>query len=243
MLESLKNDGIRNGIRISIAASIFAGSLAHPQPVRAETIVTKYGQCAGTIGLELEGIFLPGHNFEITATADSTLATVYSKEDLGIDERCSSKIDPKVMPALQLMVMSPYRDTALALTSLEIFFQPLAGHYAIIYPSINLINLARELQNVNEKALAALLAHEGTHWQDYQKGLIGISDKAACIESEVRAFRNGLGMWRFFYPNGISNPQSQLEVELNNMLTDRSDNPWLFDEVVRKTYNKYGCVI
>lgn len=242
MLESLKNYGKNYGIRIGAATAILAGSmLTSPQPVRADTAVRKYGQCSETVGLEWEGIFLAGHIFEITATADYTGATHYLKRDLGIDERCLSKIDPKVIPALQLMVIGPYRDTALALTSLQISFQPLAG-YAITYPSINRMNLASELKAANPKALAAVLVHEGTHWQDYQKGLLIKTSNEACTESEVRAFDNEVRMWRYFYPNGISNPQSQLEVDLNNMLTDWSNNPWLFDGVVRKTYSERGCI-
>lgn len=237
MTESLKD----YGIRITTATAILAGSLAHPQPVRAET----YGQCSGTVGLELEGIFLAGHNFEITATIDSTGAAHYLKRDLGIDERCLSKIDPKVIPALQLMVDSPYIDIALTLTSLQIFFQPLKGYYAITYPYpfINQMNLASDLKDVDPKALAAVLIHEGTHLKDYRGGLPIVTSHEACIESEVRAFDNEVRMWRYFYPNGINNPQSQLEVELNNMLTDWSNNPWAFNQVVRKTYSERGCVI
>lgn len=241
MTESLKD----YGIRITTAAAIFAGSLAHPQPTRAESVVRKYGQCSGTVGLELEEILLPRHIFEITATVDSSGSPVYSKKGLGFDERCLSKIDPKVIPALQLMVDSPYIDIALTLTSLQIFFQPLKGYYAITYPYpfINQMNLASDLKDVDPKALAAVLIHEGTHLKDYRGGLPIVTSHEACIESEVRAFRNELGMWRYFFPNGINNPQSQLEEELNNMLTDWSNNPWAFDEVVRKTYSERGCVI
>ena len=235
MIESLK----KNGIRITTATAIFAGSmLAHPQPTRAETDVRKYNQCAGTVGLEREGILLHRHNFEITAKEDQSGSTFYSKKDLGLDERCLSTIDPKVIPALQLMLESPYTDIALALTSLQISFQPLIDYYAIIYPypSINQINLASELRYANPKALAAVLTHEGTHWQDYQGGLpIGTLTRA-CIESEVRAFNNEASMWRYFYPNGKSDPLSELETDLNNMLTDWSENPWAFNQVVRKAY-------
>lgn len=235
MIESLKN----YGIRITTAAAIFAGSiLANPQPTRAETVLRKYGQCSGTVGLELEEILLPRHIFEITAAVDSSGSPVYSKKDLGFDERCLSKIDPKVIPALQLMVDSPYSDIALILTSLQISFQPLRSYYAITYPYpfINQMNLASDLKDVDPKALAAVLIHEGTHLKDYRGGLpIGTLTRA-CIESEVRAFDNEASMWRYFYPNGKSDPLSGLETDLNNMLTDWSENPWAFNQVVRKAY-------
>lgn len=238
MTESLKN----YGIRITTAAAIFAGSmLANPQPTRAETVVRKYGQCSETVGLEREGILLPRHNFEITATVDFAGTTIYSKKDLGFDERCLSKIDPKIIPALQLMIGSPYTDIALILTSLQISFQPLRSYYAITYSFINQMNLAHDLKDVNPRALATVLTHEGTHWKDYQGGLpIGTSTEA-CIESEVRAFGNEMRMWRYFYPNGESNPSSQLEVELNNMLTDWKANPWAFDQIVREAYREH-CI-
>ena len=47
----------------------------------------------------------------------------------------------------------------------------------------------------DEITLAAVMAHEGTHTQDAVSGYLASGGGTACIESEVRAFRNSALFW------------------------------------------------
>jgi hypothetical protein len=102
---------------------------------------------------------------------------------------------------------------------------------------VRTLAISARWRNADPKALATLIAHEGTHLEDDLEGF-DASTKEGCIEFELRAFTEQAIVWQGFYgPTGKTAVQTDLDRELNAWLAVYRRGPEALDQRVRQLYD------
>jgi hypothetical protein len=151
--------------------------------------------------------------------------------------------DPRISAALDQLDAVPSTSHVrgvLATNRVEVRFVPMAaGVYARYSVARHVIEIDQRWSDADVVTLAAVLAHEGTHAQDAVSGYLATGGEAACIESEVRAFRMSAVFWiAKFGVAGKPNAQSELDRQLNSIGERQLRDPSGLDALVRTTYTQ-----
>jgi hypothetical protein len=111
-----------------------------------------------------------------------------------------------------------------ALDSVRIVVFRWGGAWAAFFPSARTITLDPILETEEPRAIATVLGHEAQHAVD-QVLNGGARTEVACYSYEISAFRLQAAMWQDFHgPAGKSDPSSDLEDELNEILRAAQTN-------------------
>ena len=151
--------------------------------------------------------------------------------------------DPRVTAALDMLdseaATSQLRDV-LATNQVDIRFVPLSvGVYARYSVARQVIEIDERWMDSDVTTLAAVIAHEATHAQDAVSGYLAAGGASACIDSEVRAFRNSAEFWLAAYgPVGKAEPLNDLERQLNSIAEREQHDPAGLEQLVRQTYSQ-----
>src|SRR5204862_690227 len=101
--------------------------------------------------------------------------------------------DQRVLGALALLDSSPATNQLHAVLDsnhVRIQFVPMApGVYARYSVVRHVVEIDERWSDAETTTLAAVIAHEATHAQDAVSGYLSSGGAAACIDSELRAFR------------------------------------------------------
>jgi hypothetical protein len=150
---------------------------------------------------------------------------------------------PQVESALELLDVTPSTHQVrgvLATNQVDVHFVPMAPGIFARY------SLARHVIEVDERwadsepiTLAAVIAHEATHAQDAVSGFLASGGASACIDSEIRAFRNSALFWIAEYGPALkSAPASDLDRQLNSIADRQLHDPQGLESLVRETYSQ-----
>jgi hypothetical protein len=149
--------------------------------------------------------------------------------------------DVRVAGALSLLDTSPATTQLRAMLDsnrIAIHFVSMApGLYARYSVVRHSIEIDDQWMDGDQITLAAVIAHEGTHAQDAVNGYLTRGGASACIDSEVRAFRTSALFWIDEYgPRGKSDPQNELDRQLNLVADRQQRDPRGLEDLVRQTY-------
>ena len=93
-------------------------------------------------------------------------------------------------------------------------------------------------RGADPKTLAAVLAHEASHLADYLGG-VDMRSPTGCYRTEYAAFEAQAQVWRAFYgPDGKAQPTTFLDLELNRILTEITQNAHGFAASIAATYRQ-----
>ncbi|GAC1327657.1 MAG: hypothetical protein NVSMB2_27040 [Chloroflexota bacterium] len=149
--------------------------------------------------------------------------------------------DERTTAALTLLDGTPatsqLRDV-LDANRVSIRFAPMAaGVYARYSVARHVIEVDDRWADSDVVTLAAVLAHESTHAQDAVSGYLSAGGSAACIDSEVRAFRTSALFWLDHYgPAGKPGELTELDRQLNSIAEREVRDPGGLEDLVRQTY-------
>ena len=104
----------------------------------------------------------------------------------------------RLRTALALLEGVEAKTTALELaasTQLTIDFHVLPDNVLATYNAASGIRVNSNLRNEDPLPLAAVLAHELRHFEDFMRGQLG-EDSQACLDAEVRALTREIQTWR-----------------------------------------------
>ena len=151
--------------------------------------------------------------------------------------------DPRVEDALGLLAASPATNqlvSVLDTNHIDIRFVPMApGVYARYSVGRHVIEIDDRWIDADDVTLAAVIAHEATHAQDAVSGYLTGGGAAACIESEVRAFRTSALFWVSEYGvRGKPDASSELDRQLNSIADRQLRDPRGLENLVRQTYSQ-----
>jgi hypothetical protein len=154
-----------------------------------------------------------------------------------------SAYDPRVADALSMLDASPSTSQLRAVldsNQVEIHFVPMApGVYARYSVARHVIEIDDRWSSSDTVTLAAVIAHEATHAQDAVSGYLSAGGSAACIDSEVRAFRNSALFWiGQFGALGKPDVADELDRQLNSIADRELRDPRGLDDLVRQTYTQ-----
>lgn len=156
-------------------------------------------------------------------------------EDLGTH-------DPRVLEALALLDSSPATNNLHAVLDrnrVRIQFIPMApGVYARYSVARHMIEIDQRWQEADAITMAAVIAHEATHAQDAVNGYLASGGEAACIDSEIWAFRTAAQFWIEVY-GGPGKPvaEGDLDRQLNLVAERQLRDPRGLEDLVRQTYS------
>jgi hypothetical protein len=110
------------------------------------------------------------------------------------------------------------------------------GAWGLFVPSSHRIVLDPSLADEAPQAVAPVLGHEADHARDaFQYG--APRSQAACYSWEITAFVLEARIWASFYgPSGKPDPQTDLEQELNLILSTSRANPGNFMNSIKENY-------
>jgi len=118
-------------------------------------------------------------------------------------------------------------------------------HFVAMAPNIyarysvarHVIEIDSRWTDATPETLAAVISHEATHAKDAVNGYLSTGGEAACIDSEIRAFRTSAEVWIGLYGTaGKPMPQGDLERQMN-LIADRfARDPDGLDALVRQAY-------
>ena len=151
--------------------------------------------------------------------------------------------DPRVSAALDLLdrvdATSQMR-AVLATHQVDVRFVPMApGVYARYSVARHVIEIDQRWADSDVTTLAAVIAHESTHAQDAVSGFLASGGTAACIDSEVRAFRTSALFWLAQYGDeGKPDASSDLDRQLNSIAERQLNDPQALEALVRQTYSQ-----
>jgi hypothetical protein len=151
--------------------------------------------------------------------------------------------DPLVQSALSLLDADPATSQLHAVldsNQVDVHFVPMApGVYARYSVVRHMIEIDDRWMNSDQVTLAAVIAHEATHAQDAVSGYLSMGGGAACIDSEVRAFRTSALFWIDQYGSmGKANPLNELDRQLNSIADRQLHDPAGLEALVRQTYSQ-----
>jgi hypothetical protein len=151
--------------------------------------------------------------------------------------------DPRIDGALSLLDATPETSQLRAVlerNQVTIHFLPMApGAYARYNVARHSIEIDERWAGSDDVTLAAVIAHEATHAQDAVSGYLSSGGAGACIDSEIRAFRNSALFWIAQYgPDGKPNPVGDLQVQLNSIALRQQRDPQGLEDLVRQTYSQ-----
>lgn len=149
--------------------------------------------------------------------------------------------DGRTTAALALLDASPATNQlrgVLDSNHVTIRFTPMApGVYARYSVVRHVIEVDDRWIDSDVTTLAAVLAHEATHAQDAVSGYLSSGGSAACIDSEVRAFRTSGLFWLDVYgPSGKPGELTELDRQLNAISDREMRDPGGLEDLVRQTY-------
>ena len=104
----------------------------------------------------------------------------------------------RLRTALALLEGVEEKTTALELaasTQLAIDFYMLPGNVFATFSAASGVRVNSNLRNEDPLPLAAVLAHELKHFEDFMRGQLG-EDSQACLDAEVRALTREIQTWR-----------------------------------------------
>jgi hypothetical protein len=151
--------------------------------------------------------------------------------------------DPRVGAALDQLDTVPatrhLRDV-LATNQVQVYFVPMAsGIYARYSVARHVIEIDERWADTDATTLAAVIAHEATHTEDAVSGYLASGGGAACIDSEVRAFRTSAMFWISQYGSaGKTGAVSELDRQLNSIARRQLSDPQSLEALVRQTYSQ-----
>lgn len=151
--------------------------------------------------------------------------------------------DPHVEAALELLDATPATSQlrgVLETNQVDVHFIPMApGVYARYSVARHVIEIDDRWMNSSTVTLAAVIAHESTHAQDAVNGYLASGAGAACIDSEVRAFRTSALFWiAQFGDAGMPNALSELDRQMNSIADRELHDPQGLEALVRQTYSQ-----
>jgi hypothetical protein len=151
--------------------------------------------------------------------------------------------DSRVETALMLLDAAPATDqlrSVLDANKVDIRFVPMApGVYARYSVARHVIEIDDRWTDADEATLAAVIAHEATHAQDAVSGYLASGGAAACIDSEVRAFRASALFWIATYGvTGKLDASNDLDRQLNSIADRQQRDPLGLESLVRQTYSQ-----
>jgi hypothetical protein len=154
----------------------------------------------------------------------------------------TTSADPRIDAALSLLAEVPATSQlpgVLESSNVDIHFLPMApGVYARYNVARHVIEIDERWVDSDIVTLAAVIAHEATHAQDAVNGYLATGGAGACIDSEIRAFRNSALFWIGQYgPVGKVAPATDLEVQLNSIADRQQRDPQGLEALVRQTYS------
>lgn len=153
--------------------------------------------------------------------------------------------DPRVQAALDLLDDTPATSQlrgVLESNQVDVHFVPMAaGVYARYSVARHVIEIDDRWIDSDVTTLAAVIAHEATHAQDAVSGYLASGGGAACIDSEVRAFRTSALFWIARY-GALGKPASTALTELDHQMNSIADrqlhDPQGLENLVRQTYSQ-----
>jgi hypothetical protein len=118
-------------------------------------------------------------------------------------------------------------------------FVPMApGIYARYSVARHVVEIDQRWIDADTTTLAAVIAHEATHAQDAVNGYLASGGTAACIDSEIRAFRTSAQFWaELFGGSGKVGAEDELERQLNLIADRQLRDPQGLEDLVRQTYS------
>lgn len=151
--------------------------------------------------------------------------------------------DPRVLAALDELDATPATSDlrgVLATNQVQVHFVPMApGIYARYSVARHVIEIDERWADSDVTTLAAVIAHESTHAQDAVSGYLASGGGAACIDSEVRAFRRSAMFWLSQYgPAGKVDADSELDQQLNSIADRQLHDPQALETLVEQTYSQ-----
>jgi hypothetical protein len=128
--------------------------------------------------------------------------------------------------------------TVLDTNRVRVRFLPMGPRVYARYSVLrHVIEIDERWMDADEITLSAVIAHEATHTQDAVSGYLASGGASACIDSEVRAFRNSALFWVDQYgPTGKAGPENDLERQLNSIADRQMRDPHGLEDLVRQTY-------
>ena len=151
--------------------------------------------------------------------------------------------DPRIAAVLDQLDAVPATNQlrgALAANRVEVRFVPMAaGVYARYAVAPHVIEIDERWSDADTSTLAGVIAHEATHAQDAVSGYLASGGAAACIDSEVRAFRISALFWISKYGvEGKPEADSELDRQLNSIAERQLRDPSGLETLVRQTYSQ-----
>jgi hypothetical protein len=140
-------------------------------------------------------------------------------------------------PISLLASTGPGKDIAEVLVSpgVRVVFEDVPA-IAIFYPSDLTVAINTRWQSADPRVLAAVLAHEGSHLDDFLQGT-DMTSPMGCLNTERVAFERQAAVWRAFYgPEGKARPTSDLDRELNLILAQVTADRQAFAGSLAITY-------
>jgi hypothetical protein len=173
----------------------------------------------------------------------AAFAAGFAAPNAGAGAQDLPEYSPQVSAALDLLDTVPATSqlrSVLASNQVEVHFLPMApGIYARYSVARHVIEIDDRWTDSDVTTLAAVIAHEATHAQDAVSGYLASGGASACIDSEVRAFRNSALFWIAEYgPGGKPNAVSDLDVQLNSIADRQQHDPQGLEALVRQTYSQ-----
>jgi hypothetical protein len=153
-----------------------------------------------------------------------------------------SASDQTVQDALVLLDQTPstsHLRGVLDSNHVRVQFAPMApGIYARYSVARHVIEIDGRWDGVDSTTLAAVIAHEATHAQDAVSGYLSSGGAAACIDSEIRAFRVSAWFWvERWGAQGKPGVEDELERQLNLIAERQLRDPHGLEDLVRQTYS------
>ena len=136
-------------------------------------------------------------------------------------ERVYNAVDRETWEALGLLEGIELNEAGLQLAAelgVPIRLRPLPPEVLGVFSAPNRIEVNDDVRGEDRRVLAAILAHELTHLQDFQAGRLGTS-RASCIAAETRAVTREAHVWGTLVGQaGKPPPATVLELTLNRRL-------------------------
>jgi hypothetical protein len=150
--------------------------------------------------------------------------------------------DPRITGAMALLVSSPTTGRlrgVLDANRVRIQFVGMApGVYARYSVARHVVEIDERWSEADQVTLAAVIAHEATHAEDAVNGYLSSGGSAACIDSEIRAFRTSALFWvEHFGSVGKPNVDDDLDRQLNLIADRQLRDPSGLEDLVRQTYS------